>query len=112
MHGSRWRGLETERTYCVTAPVPDPIARCRAAGGRRVMSSPVSAAKRGEFGLPQPQPGSVGATAVGGDQQLVRSGIGWSRPSWSTSGGSTPPRTAPVSASVPTLTQPVLAAMS
>jgi hypothetical protein len=24
MHGSMWRGLETERTYCVTAPAPDP----------------------------------------------------------------------------------------
>jgi hypothetical protein len=32
--------------------------------------------ERGQFGLPQPQPGTVGPAAVGGDQQPLGKGVG------------------------------------
>ena len=67
---SRWRGLETERTYCVTAPVPDPIAGARGqvADGD---GQPGLGGERGQLDLPGADPVAVGAAAVGADQQPI-----------------------------------------
>jgi len=111
MHGSRWRGLETERTYCVTAPAPDPIAGARRQVAHGDRQAGVGG-QGGQFGLPQRGAVAVGAAAIGGDQQQpgrlrVAGGAGGLPPAADRSTAN-----AAVSWSVPTLTEPVSAATS
>ena len=82
-------------------------------GGKwqQVISSPVSAGQVRQPGLPGPGPVAVGPAGVGGDQQPPRAGVVFRpRPCHQRRIDST--ANAAVSRSVPTLTQPALAARS